>query len=199
MTSSTFRSLVFLTLTIATGSAAAQSVEEFKQRSQQGGCQSIPYENHRNKCIQEQADAKDWCDGKGTMACGEVDSRALRETLRNLEAGIRSAESANKKDQVSELSGKKRQIEVTIGGYRKESERRAYANEKCMDFRKRVQQVFRDAESRASNDKNDSAKKESWSAIDTILNKIRSEYSGHDEQINIVQRRLEICRTTMNN
>src|SRR5258706_16078618 len=156
------KQLLGCAIALALPAAFAQTADDFKQGAQQRGCQSIPYSNHRDKCVQEQSDAKDWCEGKGNMSCGDLDTRGLRDQIRSLEDGIRSAQSANKRDAVSDLENKKRAAQVTLEGNRKEAERRLYNNEKCIDFRKRTQQVFRDVESRLSNDRNDSAKKASW-------------------------------------
>jgi predicted RNase H-like nuclease (RuvC/YqgF family) len=216
-------SMSCLILTAVLASLAAnlnpsQDLEAWKaalNAAQNGrGCESIPYSNYRDQCERQQSAVEDLCKTE-SWSCKGLETRSLRENIKNLDAKITALKSDRDKlkDQRSnaqtdsekdDLDRKISEVEKDIYEKSKELdfmkksletdlsdiEIRLYKGGKCLEARSAVQSAFKDASSDADRE-NDPEIKAIGKQLIEFWSKKRDE---HEKAFQDTNQGLENCK-----
>lgn len=196
--------------------AWADKKSDFEEAVKNDGCEAIPYSTLRSRCIDRRSDVRDWCKtDKWNCDSGELGVGKLADNIERLKGKIeslkseldnwKSKRSAAKDDnekreaedkiseierKIYELNGKIDEHKNRIEANKKELRDRIYQGEKCRDYRKDVQEVFKDAKSQA--------KGESDPDIRPLANQLVDKYERgertHDDQIEDVKKGISKCK-----
>jgi hypothetical protein len=213
-----FGSVVLAHVVLTAHPAAAQDrVKDFEnainhaQNSPKGTCQSIPYADYQDACVRKQAEVDRWCEGWSCKGMDPVELQKRIEALKVHRDAVRG-EKENLERQMSSLTddAAKREAEDKIEGLtdtiesaerqrdviEKEVEEASrqisdqlYKGKACRDAREGVNEVYRNAKSRAAS--------ESDTAIAPLAKRLIAHWDdtekGHEQEIVEIKLGIERC------
>ena len=203
----------FLLLLLAQ-TARGDSVQSFKEVEHKEGCASIPYSSLRGSCRSKQEGVDEWCKHE-RRSCAELGTRGPLEAIEGMSRKVESLksekESLGSRKSSATDEGEKRDLENKIAEIERQMyeivkrsenhknrvdenktniKERVYRGERCRDHRREVQEVFKDATSRA--------KSESDPEIKAIAQKLLERWERtsvpHELEIESVKKTIEECR-----
>jgi hypothetical protein len=214
----TSKSVIATVLVLASSTAFADKLDDFKRARSETGCKSIPYSDLRSNCNSQQGPVHDWCDGgKGPVSCGsEGTSRRLKEALekekknnealkqkkRDLEGKrSRSSDESEKSKLSSEIEATEKEIyesgkaiDKANDHLRKRKElvnHAIYSIGKCLDYRRAVMNVFASAQDKVRTE-------DETPEIEKIARELRDMYEeskrGHKIAITDKDNALSTCK-----
>jgi len=194
--------------------ANADNLQSFKDAEREKGCASLPYSSLRGNCKSKQEGVEQWCKHEKRQ-CRDLGTRGLLDAIDGMTRKVESLKSdkdslsskkAHAKDdsekrdlenkitdvekQIYELNGRmdahKRQVDENKTNIRD----RIYRGERCRDHRRDVQEVFKDATSRAKSESDPEIKPLAQKLLDRWDESTRS----HEGEIDTVKQIIEDCR-----
>lgn len=196
--------------------ARADKKGDFEEAVKNDGCEAIPYSTLRSRCFDRRSDVREWCKtDRWNCDSGDLGIARLLENIERMKSkieslkseldGWKSKRSAARDDnsrreaeqkidaierEIYDLNGKVEAHKKRVDENRTELRERIYRGEKCRDYRKDVQEIFKDAKSQA--------KGESTPEIRPLADKLVEKYERgertHEEQIEDVKRGVGKCK-----
>lgn len=219
MTRRIFLFLITTALFLSGHYVLAQTVDDFKEAVSNKGCESIPYRDLRDRCSDKQqyVHGSESCDGQRScktlgrevkrqqnlLAIALTNCDALKQSKADLE-NEKSDVGSDDEELKSQLERKIDQIQAQIDQQQKyiddlkaniETNRtsvneRIGRGEKCQDARRQVQDVFKDATSKAKDESDDQIKPLAGQLVDKWEESGRS----HEEELGGVITVLNLCK-----
>ncbi len=193
-------SLILVTVFVASNALATdpQTIESFRRAVQaadsnpQGTCDSIPYQSLRERCQSLGSSLQEYCKNK-PRTCEGLETKPLSEKISNIEKAIESLKSSSKDDDKRKISDLQRELEFTKKSREtdmSDASIRIDNGDRCLDVRNTYSSVFKDAASKA-NDQRDSDIRD---LRDKLINYWDARNRAHEEETKRAKAAQDYCK-----
>lgn len=176
----------------------AQTLDEYKSAADKKGCDSIPFSTLRSNCNDSEREKDKWC-YEEKWKC-ERDTEGLVSSINGMKKKLAdlndqryhasSDDERSKIDnEIKDISDRRDKFLRQLEDERKDISERVERGKKCLEARKKTQEIFKDAITQAKNESDQDKKP----YAEKLVSYWESERSRHDDEIEKVSKGIEKC------